>query len=321
MPRSTRLDPDALDDVLREQFDVIAGWQAAACGLTRAALAHRIRPGGPWQRLLPGVYFARTGTSTVAAQKDLAALLYAGSGSVLTGPAALRFHGLTSSDPALCDVLTPYAHQVRSAGFVAVHPTTRMPRDVVAIGVRRYAAPARAVADTARDMTELREVRAIVASAVQRGKCSPDLMADELRGGPRRGSALFRRALQEVLDGIRSTAEGDLLDLIKHGRLPVPMLNARLIGPDGRLIAIADAWWPDAGVAVEVDSREWHLSPAHWQQTMSRHAEMSRHGIIVLHFSPQQIRTKRSEVLEKITGALTAGRARPPLPIRALPNR
>src|SRR5260370_5442685 len=71
----------------------------------------------------------------------------------------------------------------------------------------------------------------------------------------------------------------------------MPLFNAKVYaGKD--FIAKPDGWWPAAGVAVEVDSKEWHLSPEDWQQTMSRHARMSAHGIIVLHFTPRQIRTE-----------------------------
>ena len=47
------------------------------------------------------------------------------------------------------------------------------------------------------------------------------------------------------------------------------MFNARLyVGSE--FVAVPDAWWPDVGVAVEVESREWHLSPEDWERTMRR---------------------------------------------------
>ena len=55
MTRSKRLDEIALTATLRTQRNVIARWQALNCGMTRRALEHRIRAGGPWQRLLPGL--------------------------------------------------------------------------------------------------------------------------------------------------------------------------------------------------------------------------------------------------------------------------
>ena len=98
----------------------------------------------------------------------------------------------------------------------------------------------RAVADAARDLTGLSEVRAVVAGAVQRRLCTLAQLIVELDSGPVRGSALLRDALTEVGEGIRSTAEADLRDLIMRARLPMPMFNARLYA-GGMLLAVADA--------------------------------------------------------------------------------
>ena len=84
MARTTRLDYDALDRLLIQQLDVISRRQALAAGVTDNALRHRLRPGGPWRELLPGVYMAATGAPTTL-QQEMAALLYAGSGSVIPG--------------------------------------------------------------------------------------------------------------------------------------------------------------------------------------------------------------------------------------------
>jgi len=109
-----------------------------------------------------------------------------------------------------------------------------------------------------------------------------------------------------------------LLGLIKRGRLPVPLLNARLyLGNE--LIARPDAWWPDFGVAVEMDSREWHLSPEDWERTMRRHARLTALGILVLHFSPRQIRDEPDQVLATIRAALASRRGHSRLAIRTLP--
>ena len=318
MTRSKRLDEIALTATLRAQRNVIARRQALDCGMTRRALEHRIRAGGPWQRLLPGVYLAVTGSPGLA-EKEIAALLYAGPSSVLTGPAALRRHGIRAPGTATIDILVPANRQRQSAGFVTIRYTRRMPEMICCEGgLVSYAYAERAVADTARSLTGLRDVRAVVAAAVQGGLCTPGCLDRELSSGPMQGSALLRRALAEVADGTRSTAEADLRDLIKRARLPVPMFNARLyLG--AKFLAVPDCWWKEAGVAAEVDSREWHLSPEDWQRTMERHARMSACGIIVLHFPPSRIRAEAAQVTATIRDALQAGRARPRLPIEARP--
>src|ERR1700724_1288923 len=91
MASSTRIDRNALARTLDQQLGVMTRKQAVDVGLTRHALQHRLRLEGPWQSLLPGVYLAATGTPTLI-QQEMAALLYAGQGSVITGLAAVRQH-------------------------------------------------------------------------------------------------------------------------------------------------------------------------------------------------------------------------------------
>jgi very-short-patch-repair endonuclease len=177
--------------------------------------------------------------------------------------------------------------------------------------------PARAVADAVRALREMSEVRAVVAAAVQTRRCTVEQLESELTSGPVRGSALFRAALGEVAQGARSRPEAELLELIKRGRLPAPLLNAQLFAGQ-EFLASPDAWWPDVAVAVEVDSREWHLSPESWEHTMRRHGRMTAHGILVLHFTPRQIREKPAEVLATIRDALGSRRGQPALAIRTV---
>ena len=122
----------------------------------------------------------------------------------------------------------------------------------------------------------------------------------------------------EVAAGIRSVTEAEFRDLLQRSALPMPMFNARLYSGDV-LLAIADAWWADVGVAAEVDSREWHLSPEEWQKTMRRHARLTAEGILVLHFSPKQIRAQPAEVIATLRAALDAPRTTAQARVRALP--
>jgi hypothetical protein len=316
MAQSTRPDPDALRRLLERQFDLITREQALACSMTNHALRHRLRLGGPWSSLLPGVYIAVTGTPTTL-QQEMAGMLYAGTGSVITGPAALRFHHLHGAQSDLIDLLVPATRQRRDLGFVRLHRTTRLPKRTWQLGPLRYALPARAVADTVRDLTSLRDVRAVVAHAVQRRSCKVQELYTELIAGPNIGSAFFRVALTDVADGIRSTAEGDLKDLLAKSGLPMPLFNPILFAGD-QFVAKPDAWWPEFGVAVEVDSREWHISPEDHANTLARGRRMSVHQIIVLRFTPKQIRSQPSQVVADIRRVLEGARGRPPLNLRTI---
>jgi len=316
MPHIARV--DGLDELLDKQLAVVSRRQLLSLGMTDRAMQYRIRGAGPWQVLLPGIYLATTGVPSLS-QKEMAALLYAGPGSLITGPMALMHYSIRSGSVVndVIDVLVPARRQRLSTGFARVQRTARMPARTASDGPVRLVQAPRAVADTARRLTALRDVRAVVADSVQLGRCTVGQLAAEFAQGPVRGSAVLRSVLAEVAHGIRSTAEGDLRDVIKTARLPLPLFNPSLY--DGDLfLGKPDAWWPDAGVAGEVDSREWHLSPEAWDRTRRRHDRMAAAGIILLHFSPSQIRREPKAVAQMIKGALERGLARPPLPIRTI---
>jgi len=305
--------------LMEQQDQVIAREQALGGGLSRHAIAHRLRPNGSWQRVLPGVYLTVTGSVTQS-QRVIAAALHGGPLSVITGAAALRFHGLPSPESDVIDVLVPLAARRQSISYVQLHRTARLPEMVCGLPRWRYAEPARAAADAARWVTGLREARAVIAGAVQsRWGCAVEEIADELHAGPVRNSALLRRVLAEVGDGVRSAPEADLRELIREAGLPAPLFNPRLYLPDGTFLGCPDAWWAQAGLAAEVDSRRWHLSPQDWERTMARHARFAAQAIVTLHFSPHQLRGDRKAVAITISNAYQSGIRRPRLPITVLP--
>ena len=256
-----------------------------------------------------GVYLDRGGELT-AAQRAAAAFLYAGRAIAVTGPAALAWHGLPARASDIVDVLVPLRHRRCDAGFARLRRTSVLPGGSYTEGAVTYAPVDRAIVDAARQMTDLADVRAVVAAGVQRGKVHVVQIVDELNRGAAPGSARLRTALAEVADGVRSAAEADLRKIIVESRLPAPLYNPSLyVGKD--FLASPDAWWSHAGVAAEVDSRAWHFAPADWEHTLARHDRMTAQGILVLRFPPQRLRTARREVAREIKSAL--GTSRGPL--------
>src|SRR5258706_3382754 len=150
----------------------------------------------------------------------------------------------------------PANRRQQSTAFVVIHLTRRLPPRGCYAGPVQYALPARAVADAARGLHDIGDARAVVAAAVQGRKCTIEQLEAELKCGPVHGSALFRAALAEVAQGARSGPEAALLGLIKRGRLPVPLPNARLyLGneliarpvPGGRTLASRLKWTLGSG--------------------------------------------------------------------------
>jgi hypothetical protein len=319
MPVKPVYDRERLNRVLVEQFGVVSRAQVLECGVSRGRLDYLLRPGGRWQRILPGVY-AVTNGAVSADQRAMAALLYAGPKSLLTGAVAVRRHRLSCAGLNEVDVLVPADVRVRSAGYVRIIRTGRMPETCFRTRRIRFALLARAVADAARPMTSLSDVRAVVAAAIQSGGCDLASLIAELNAGPVAGSRFYRAALRECIAGSRSAAEGDLMTLIGRSDLPEPMYNAELYTADGTFLGIADAWWQRAGVAAEVDSRRYHLSPADFERTVMRHNRLAAQGINVLHFLPDTVKSEPSTVIRNLRGAIRSGTAQPPIPIVAKPS-
>jgi hypothetical protein len=297
---------------------VVGRGQALDCGVSRNAVGWLLRQDGPWRKIVPGVYATTTGDMTPD-QRAMAALLHAGPGSVITGAAAVRRHRLRCAGLNEVDVLVPKGSRVQSTGFVRIIHTSRMPDSFYSTGQIRFTLPARAVADAARGMARLSDVRAVVAEAIHHGRCDLASLITELNEGPSTGSRALRIAISEVDDGTRSAAESDLKELIDGSDLERPMYNPSLYAADGTFLGIPDAWWQRAGVGAEVDSRQYHLSPADYERTTLRHNHLEGYGINLLHFLPSTLKQQSPTVIADLRGAIARGNIRPPLPIVAIP--
>jgi hypothetical protein len=308
MPKRSVYDTAGLRRILGSQHQVITRAQAVECGIPHTTVDRRIAPTGPWQKLLPGTYLTVTGRPT-AEQRHMAALLYAGPSSVITGPAAIRLHRLRSPGPDMIDVLIPWAVKRQSTGFVRIHRTRRVPGSYRR-GPIRFARAARAVADAAHGFTTLDDVRSVVAEAVQKQACSIAEIGLELEEGSSRDSFHLRTALAEVRDGIRSVAEARFRQRVQQSDLPPPKYNVFLRAADGTDIGEADAWWADAGVSAEIDSQEYHFYRDGWIRTDAKHSRMLKYGILPHHFAPSRVDNDWSGIYDELKSSIKRGRQR-----------
>jgi hypothetical protein len=308
-----------LDDLLTAQFGVVSRGQLLECDVLPSAIRQRIRPGGPWRVLLPGIYAADARITTE--RREMAARLHAGPGGLITGPYAVRRFGLKASGPTTVDVLVPADVRRQNSGFVRLIRTSRMPTDVYVMGPIQFAGPARSIADAVRAYTEIGDARAVICAAIKDRVCSLAGLATELAEGPSRGAALLRRGLRDAAKGIWSAAEGDLADLIGRSDLEQPQFNVALYAEDGTFLGVVDAWWKRAGVAAEVDSREFHFEEDDWENTMQRHNRIIARRVQLLHFTPCRIKSDGASILTELGIAIAHGTRNPPLPIKSMPWR
>lgn len=302
------IDFDAIGALFPDQ--IAKAGELIVMGLASNTIYSRCRPGGPWQRLLPGVLQLSSAPPT-RLQLVRAALRYVGPHGVVTGSDALGLLGLKRAHPeGPVHVLIPHAQQVRSDALVRVERTTRMPCPFTRKGLP--VAPAcRAVLDATRRLKSMDAVRALMAECVQRQMTDPAELRTELRQGSNRGSALPRRVLAEIGDGVHSAAEAWARQLIGKTDLPKPQWNARIRLADGTLLGIVDAWWDEVGLAWEIDSYEFHLSPRMYADTLERGARLAAAGIAVVRTLPSRIRRDPRRVVDELTRAYQHAAARP----------
>jgi very-short-patch-repair endonuclease len=284
---------------------VISRGRAHDLGFTDEAIDHRLAT-GRWQRILPHTLL--TSDTLTSADRLTAAVVFAGEGALLSGDAALADLGLRSvRRPDTVLVLVPAGRQPRSVGWVQVRPSARPMRRALVPGPPRVEV-ARAVADASIGRRRQDDVRALVADAVRRGFCTIDDLADEVRHGPRRGSAFLREAVDEVGGGAWSAPEARAAKLLRAARVPKFEQNVTIFLPDGSEY-IADFLWKDLRAILEIDSDAHHALAGDADGTSDKHIALETMNYSVVHRTPRLV-VKRPEVFVRGIAAWLDARSR-----------
>ena len=307
-----------LRELLRSQDGVVSRGQLIALGVTDAFIRHQLTT-MRWLAFAPGVYLTTGGAMSTDTQRARGAVLCCGAGSMITGTAGLRLHGVNAAvDPQIHALI---AHSSRRVGNRLVRPirSRALPRPVAVRGIP-VAPIARCAIDACRGVSSLDEVRARLAAPVQQRRCEAvSLLAAAFEVG--RIGPVISAGLTEIVDGVRSAPEGRVRKLVLASELPAPLWNPSLYSSAGLLIAIPDAYWEDAGVAIEVESRQYHFSPASWERTLARRALMSSYGILVVQCPPSRLRQDSKGFIQEVIRAHAMGLARDRLAITVRPAR
>lgn len=320
MPTRTRADTTTIDRLARTQLRLATSGQLRATGLAGSTATRRCVRGGPWQRLLPGVVLIQTGKPDVW-QQLLAAVLFAARGAsvmsgntaVLTGEAVLAIYGVQGARTDRADVLVAADRQLRNRPHARFHPTRRWPPTLRGEGIPCVRA-VRAAADFAAHEPSPDRVRALLVSTVQRGRCHPEDLRAELHASHALRNPAVRAVMDDLRVGIHSIAEGKTRDTLLHANIPDPLWNPTLHTPSGTFLARPDAYWPYEGVALEVDSAEYHLGITEYRATLRRRLLLESHGVGVLSVTPTLVRDHPEELIAAVLTKLHLATARPTRP-------
>lgn len=307
MTRRT-FNPAAVDAFLREHDGIATHAQLKALGMPVRTIAHRTSR-GPWQRVLPGVVADHRGTLS-RRQRRLAALAYAGAGAALSGEHALDVLGITGDRIAIVDqvlVVIPWGRKRLSSGFVTIERTQRRPEILHRRGLP-VVSPARAAADAARHGADVERIRELFGATLHQSRCTLQELQEEVLAGPTQRSADARLVLTEVSAGVRSTAEATVLRLVSTSALPQPVWNETVV-VDDVVVGESDAYWPDLGVALEIDGIRWHSTPGDIRRTQAKQRRYAEAGILLLSIAPTDVLADPAGFLRQLGSTLAvAGR-------------
>ncbi|UOY00327.1 type IV toxin-antitoxin system AbiEi family antitoxin domain-containing protein [Blastococcus sp. PRF04-17] len=222
---------------------------------------------GDWHRLRRGIYVSARTWAAVAGDArakhlldSVAVLTALGRGPVLSHSSAARFHDVVLPQGVDDVVRLTDPDQWRTGRGYRIAAATLPAGDVVRTGPFDVTSTARTLVDVAREWSLVDSVVAVDDAIFRKRVRRSDVRAAILRQSHWVGIGVAARVLG-LSDG---RAESPLesrgrLALLQAG-LPRPELQVELHGPRG-FVGRVDAWYEDAGVAIEFDGLVKYTDP------------------------------------------------------------
>jgi hypothetical protein len=288
-----------------------------ALGISTHAISERCKPGGPWQRLEPNLILL-TAEPPNRTQQVQAALKSAGKDAVLSGLDALKLHGMSGAklSSPIHVLLPPSRRQPGLVDGVYYDTTHQLPAPLHRGGFPVAPLP-RATVDTCRRINHEVFIRQVLSETIYKGKITPATLREEIDRLKPDGLTLPRKVLAAIDDSVRSIARGWAKRLVQQAGLPTPAWRVPITSTNGTHVATTDAWWDEVGLAWEVDSYAFDLSPTDAVAALARAARLTAAGVLVVHTTPAQLKDDPAVVADLLRGAYQRAAARPRPEVKA----
>lgn len=274
-PGGTRVGDARLAALAARQHGVVSAVQLRGLGLTAREIEGRLRARRLF-RLYRGVY-AVGHTALTAYSRDLAAVLACGPGALLSHRSAARLWGLLRSASPRIEVTAPRSRDGQRG--ITLHRSRAIhPDDAATINRIPVTSVARTLVDLADVVDAGRLAQAVNEAEVLQLFDLASVQAVLDRLPERRGAKRLRHVLRTYAPEprfMRSGGERLLVRLCKEHGLPPPMTNAWIEQFE------VDAYWPDARLAIEVDSRTFHATRRAFEEDRRRDRRLAVLGIQV----------------------------------------
>ena len=254
-------DMDAVRALMRRQWGLITRAQALSCGLTPRQI-ERLLSSGRWQLVRPEIY-AVAGTPPTWEQSVLAAVYAGGAEVVASHATAAQLRRLKHVVDTGLEVLSPLGRHKRLDGVVGHRSGALFDADKTTYRGIPVTTVGRTLVDLSGRLTD-RQLGQAVDDALRRDILN---LEDFRQAAGRLGTAPGRsmRRVHRVLalripgyDPLDSDFETRVLRVLTAAGLPVPRQQYP-ITLDGQPIHL-DLAYPQARLAIELDSWTWHGS-------------------------------------------------------------
>ena len=270
---------------MKQQHGLISRQQALAAGMSDKQIRWRISA-GQWVRVTRGVYRHTSAPDTRIARLLAACLAHGALASHRSAAALLGIDGFRLD----CIELVVPRGRARPIKGVILHqstqfdlakpiecqgvPCTRIDRTLLDVS----AVVSRARLDQAIDAV-LRDGRLRIADLYR-------VLVSHARRG-RDGCAAFRASLEDRRDDPvpLSSWSRMVADLLVESGLDQPAMEHRVHTTDGAFVAQVDLAYPDCRVAIELDSKRWHLNRVSFDSDPERRNRLTVAGWTVLNFT------------------------------------
>jgi hypothetical protein len=268
------------------QRSLITHNQVAGLGAT-AAMIHTRLDTGRWVQVARGVY--RLGGSPVTwHQRALAACLAAGPGAMVSHRSAAAIWAISGFRPGPLEISVPAARSARNP-LATVHRTIHLPKgDCTTHDRIPVTKPARTLVDLAgRVSADLLEEA--VDDVLCRRLVDLDGLVKRADGMAGRRGAVALRTILAAWGGDgqpANVAEMQIVRRLLSAGLPEPVRQHE-IHDEAQLVGRVDLAYPEARLAIELDSFRWHAGRSPFRSDRVRGNRIAALGWRVLRATPE----------------------------------
>jgi hypothetical protein len=279
----------------------VARWQLLDLGLTEAQIKWRLKT-GRLHRVYPGVY-AVGHVRTAPIDRASAAVLACGPGAVLSHLSAAALWGFAKEWRQPFEVTIPGDRRPKEIHVYRaklVHSETTRHHGIP------VTTPARALLDSAPRLDDRRLTRLVNEAFVSPPYLKEAALLDVLSRHPTHPGA--RRLWPYAEDGngrTHSDLEDQFVAFLERFDLPMPELNFPM---DGRIL---DAFYPEEGVIVEVDSYKFHGPRGVFEADREKDFAATSKGLATVRLTDRGMKRRGAKEAAQLRRTLSGRRAAP----------